>query len=183
VNPVGIRSCYDEGKRCAETLFFDYHRQHRLEIKVARIFNTYGPRMHPGRRARGVELHCAGAEERADHDLRRRAADAVVLLRRRPHRRVRRLHGDARRLHGAAQPRQSQPSSASSSSPNDHRRDRIALEDREEAAAGRRSVAAAADIALARQHLGWEPKVDLAAGLVGPSLFRSMLGRAEPRAS
>ncbi len=47
VNPVGIRSCYDEGKRCAETLFFDYHRQHRLEIKVLRIFNTYGPRMHP----------------------------------------------------------------------------------------------------------------------------------------
>jgi UDP-glucuronate decarboxylase len=47
VNPVGPRSCYDEGKRCAETLFFDYHRQHRLTIKVARIFNTYGPRMHP----------------------------------------------------------------------------------------------------------------------------------------
>lgn len=47
VNPVGIRSCYDEGKRCAETLFFDYWRQHKLEIKVTRIFNTYGPRMHP----------------------------------------------------------------------------------------------------------------------------------------
>ncbi len=47
VNPIGIRSCYDEGKRCAETLFFDYHRQHDLSIKVARIFNTYGPRMHP----------------------------------------------------------------------------------------------------------------------------------------
>jgi UDP-glucuronate decarboxylase len=47
VNPIGIRSCYDEGKRCAETLFFDYHRQHHLRIKVARIFNTYGPRMHP----------------------------------------------------------------------------------------------------------------------------------------
>ena len=47
VNPVGIRSCYDEGKRCAETLFFDYHRQHNLKIKVARIFNTYGPSMHP----------------------------------------------------------------------------------------------------------------------------------------
>jgi UDP-glucuronate decarboxylase len=46
VNPIGIRSCYDEGKRCAETLFFDYHRQHKLDIKVARIFNTYGPRMH-----------------------------------------------------------------------------------------------------------------------------------------
>ncbi len=47
VNPIGIRSCYDEGKRCAETLFFDYWRQHQLRIKVARIFNTYGPRMHP----------------------------------------------------------------------------------------------------------------------------------------
>ena len=47
VNPVGTRACYDEGKRCAETLFFDYHRQYSLDIKVARIFNTYGPRMHP----------------------------------------------------------------------------------------------------------------------------------------
>lgn len=47
VNPIGLRSCYDEGKRCAETLFFDYHRQHGVPIKVARIFNTYGPRMHP----------------------------------------------------------------------------------------------------------------------------------------
>lgn len=47
VNPIGIRSCYDEGKRCAETLFFDYHRQHNIDIKVVRIFNTYGPKMHP----------------------------------------------------------------------------------------------------------------------------------------
>ena len=47
VNPIGIRSCYDEGKRCAETLFFDYHRQHNVNIKIARIFNTYGPQMHP----------------------------------------------------------------------------------------------------------------------------------------
>ncbi len=47
VNPIGLRSCYDEGKRCAETLFFDYHRQHKLKVKVARIFNTYGPKMHP----------------------------------------------------------------------------------------------------------------------------------------
>ena len=47
VNPIGVRSCYDEGKRCAETLFFDYRRQHELDIKVVRIFNTYGPRMHP----------------------------------------------------------------------------------------------------------------------------------------
>ncbi|NCU42565.1 MAG: NAD-dependent epimerase/dehydratase family protein, partial [Candidatus Moranbacteria bacterium] len=48
VNPIGIRSCYDEGKRCAETLFFDYYRQHNLPIRVVRIFNTYGPNMHPG---------------------------------------------------------------------------------------------------------------------------------------
>ena len=47
VNPIGVRSCYDEGKRCAETLFFDYYRQHRVQVKVARIFNTYGPQMHP----------------------------------------------------------------------------------------------------------------------------------------
>ena len=47
VNPIGIRACYDEGKRCAETLFFDYQRQHNVSIKVMRIFNTYGPRMHP----------------------------------------------------------------------------------------------------------------------------------------
>jgi UDP-glucuronate decarboxylase len=47
VNPIGIRSCYDEGKRCAETLFFDYYRQHKVDIKIVRIFNTYGPRMHP----------------------------------------------------------------------------------------------------------------------------------------
>jgi UDP-glucuronate decarboxylase len=47
VNPIGPRACYDEGKRCAETLFFDYHRQHKLNIKIARIFNTYGPSMHP----------------------------------------------------------------------------------------------------------------------------------------
>ena len=47
VNPIGVRSCYDEGKRCAETLFFDYHRQYKLRIKIMRIFNTYGPRMHP----------------------------------------------------------------------------------------------------------------------------------------
>lgn len=77
VNPIGVRSCYDEGKRCAETLFFDYHRQHRLHIKVARIFNTYGPRMHPrdGRvvsnfivqalRGRPVTLYGDGSQTRS----------------------------------------------------------------------------------------------------------------------
>src|SRR5512138_154483 len=77
VNPIGIRSCYDEGKRCAETLFFDYHRQHRLDIRVARIFNTYGPRMHPndGRvvsnfivqalRGEDITLYGTGAQTRS----------------------------------------------------------------------------------------------------------------------
>ena len=83
VNPIGPRSCYDEGKRCAETLFMDYRRQHGLSIKIARIFNTYGPRMHPVGWARGVQLHDAGAFRRADHRVWRRHADALVLLCRR----------------------------------------------------------------------------------------------------
>lgn len=64
VNPIGPRSCYDEGKRCAETLFFDYYRQHKLKIKVARIFNTYGPRMHPcdGRVVSNFILQALGGE-------------------------------------------------------------------------------------------------------------------------
>jgi UDP-glucuronate decarboxylase len=77
VNPIGIRSCYDEGKRCAETLFFDYYRQHKLDIRVARIFNTYGPRMHPndGRvisnfivqalRGRDITLYGDGSQTRS----------------------------------------------------------------------------------------------------------------------
>jgi UDP-glucuronate decarboxylase len=65
VNPIGYRSCYDEGKRCAETLFFDYHRQHRMEIKVVRIFNTYGPRMHPndGRVVSNIVLQALRGED------------------------------------------------------------------------------------------------------------------------
>lgn len=77
VNPIGVRSCYDEGKRCAETLFFDYWRQHGLEIKIVRIFNTYGPRMHPndGRvvsnfivqalRGDGITIHGDGLQTRS----------------------------------------------------------------------------------------------------------------------
>ncbi len=60
VNPIGPRACYDEGKRCAETLFFDYHRQHGIKIKVVRIFNTYGPRMHPND-GRVEQFYCSGA--------------------------------------------------------------------------------------------------------------------------
>jgi len=67
VNPIGIRSCYDEGKRCAETLFFDYHRQHNLKIKVIRIFNTYGPRMHPddGRVNENITIYGDGNQTRS----------------------------------------------------------------------------------------------------------------------
>ena len=81
VNPIGLRACYDEGKRCAETLFFDYHRQHNVDIKVARIFNTYGPRMHPDRRPGRIELHRPGAARRAHNALWRRQPDPVLLLR------------------------------------------------------------------------------------------------------
>ena len=88
VNPIGPRSCYDEGKRCAETLFFDYWRQHRLRIKVARIFNTYGPRMHPndGRVVSNFIVQALLGPRR--HRVRRRSADPFVLLCRRPGRRV-----------------------------------------------------------------------------------------------
>ncbi len=96
VNPIGPRSCYDEGKRCAETLFFDYRRQHNVPIKVVRIFNTYGPHMHPQRRAGGVQFHRPGAEGRADHDLRRGPADPLVLLCRRSRRRADGDDGDRR---------------------------------------------------------------------------------------
>ncbi len=94
VNPIGPRSCYDEGKRCAETLFFDYHRQHALRIKVARIFNTYGPRMHPndGRVVSNFIMQ-ALRNEPITH-LRRRSADALVLLRRRSDRGLHPADGD-----------------------------------------------------------------------------------------
>ena len=75
VNPIGPRACYDEGKRCAETLFFDYHRQHKLRIKVARIFNTYGPRMHPNDGRVVSNFIVQALQGRGHHDLRRRHAD------------------------------------------------------------------------------------------------------------
>ena len=93
VNPIGRRSCYDEGKRCAETLFFDYGRQYRLPIKVARIFNTYGPRMHPQDGRVVSNFIVQALRGRGPHDLWRRPADALVLLRRRPDRRPRPLDG------------------------------------------------------------------------------------------
>ena len=117
VNPIGIRSCYDEGKRCAETLFFDYHRQHKLDIKVARIFNTYGPRMHPNDGRVVSQLHRAGAARRADHHLRRRHADAQLLLRRRPDRRHSSLDGHRSRASPARSTSATRSSSRSASWP------------------------------------------------------------------
>ena len=95
VNPIGPRACYDEGKRCAETLFFDYHRQHRLRIKVARIFNTYGPRMHPNDGRVVSNFIVQALQRRGRSPLRRRQPDARLLLRRRPDRRLRAPDGDA----------------------------------------------------------------------------------------
>ncbi len=127
VNPIGPRACYDEGKRCAETLFFDYHRQHKLQIRVARIFNTYGPRMHPndGRvvsnfivqalKGEPITIYGEGTQTRAFcyvDDL----IEGFVRLMAAPD------DGRARR--------------------EDHRPDRLALPDRAAAAARRRSRAA-----------------------------------------
>ena len=93
VNPIGPRACYDEGKRCAETLFFDYHRQHRVRIKVVRIFNTYGPRMHPNDGRVVSNFIVQALQRRGHHPLRRRRPDALVLLRRRPGRGLRPADG------------------------------------------------------------------------------------------
>ena len=80
VNTIGPRACYDEGKRCAETLFFDYYRQYKLNIKVVRIFNTYGPRMHPNGRSGCVKFCDAGIEWATNYHLWRRQPDSIVLL-------------------------------------------------------------------------------------------------------
>ena len=104
VNPIGSRSCYDEGKRCAETLFFDYYRQHKLDIKVARIFNTYGPRMHPNDGRVVSNFIVQALKGRANHHLWRRQPDPVLLLRRRSDRRLYQTDGQSRGRHRAHQP-------------------------------------------------------------------------------
>ena len=110
VNPIGPRSCYDEGKRCAETLFFDYRRQHELDIKVVRIFNTYGPRMHPNDGRVVSNFIVQALQRRRHHALRRRQADAIVLLRRRSGRRPHPADGSGRRRDRSNQSRQSERS-------------------------------------------------------------------------
>ena len=182
VNPIGIRSCYDEGKRCAETLFFDYHRQHKLDIKVARIFNTYGPRMHPadGRvvsnfivqalKNEPITIYGEGQQTRSFcyvDDL----IDAVVAFM-------------------ATGPEFTGP--VNLGNPNEFRI--LELAERIIAITGSRSTIVRKpmpaddpaqrqpDIALARRQLGWEPKVQLDAGLKKTiEYFESMLGTCATR--
>jgi UDP-glucuronate decarboxylase len=165
VNPIGPRSCYDEGKRCAETLFFDYHRQHRLEIKVARIFNTYGPRMHPsdGRvvsnfivqalKGEPITIYGDGNQTRSfcyvddliEGFIRFMAAPATVPgpinLGNPGEFTMRQLAEMTIEMTGSRSPLTFEPL------PQDDPKQRQP------------------DIALARRHLGWEPSVTLRAGL------------------
>ncbi len=176
VNPIGIRSCYDEGKRCAETLFFDYHRQHHLPIKVARIFNTYGPRMHPedGRvvsnfivqalRGQALTLYGEGGQTRSfcfvddmvEGLLRLMASPeeftGPVNLGNPVETSVRELAERILKLTGSSSPLEFLPLP-----PDDP---------------GRRRP----DISLARRELSWEPKVGLDEGLERTvSYFRALL--------
>ncbi len=142
VNPIGPRACYDEGKRCAETLFFDYHRQHKVQIRVVRIFNTYGPRMHPndGRvvsnfivqalRNEPITLYGDGTQTRAFcyvDDM----IDGLV-----------RNDGRARRHHRPDQSRQPGRNVGRRTGGIDRRADRVPFEDRASPIAGGRSGAA-----------------------------------------
>ena len=151
VNPIGPRGVYDEAKRFAEAMTMAYHRQHGLDVRIVRIFNTYGPRMRPDDGRVVSELPRAGAARRTDHDLRRRLADALVLLRRRRGPRVPRL-ARLRRRRRPMNIGNPTTSSRSSSSPS------WSLEvtgsksrDRASTVAGRRP-----DAAQARHHPGEE---------------------------
>ena len=146
VNPIGPRACYDEGKRCAETLFFDYHRQYGLEIRVGRIFNTYGPRMHPsdGRvvsnfvlqalRGEPITLFGDGSQTRSFcyvDDL----VEAILRL----------MQSDHAEATGPIQPRQSRRVHHPRAGRNGDRDDRLALPNHREAAARERPAAAPAE--------------------------------------
>ena len=181
VNPIGPRSCYDEGKRCAETLFFDYHRQHELDIKVARIFNTYGPRMHPndGRvvsnfivqalRGEPITIYGDGSQTRSFcyvDDL----IDGFICA-----------DGHAPTTSPARSTSATRASSRSASSPNEVieltgstsqiERKPLPADD---------PTQRQPDIALARSSLGWEPKVPLREGLAKTIDYfeGTLLGRA-----
>ena len=166
VNPIGIRSCYDEGKRCAETLFFDYWRQHALPIKVARIFNTYGPRMQPNDGRVVSSFIVQALQGRADHRVRRRRPKPLVLLCRRSRRGDHPADADRRRLHRTDQSRQ--PNSEFTI---------LELAEKVISYTGSRSKLIfkplpqddprqrQPDLSKAKALLNWEPKVALADGL------------------
>jgi len=177
VNPIGPRSCYDEGKRCAETLFFDYHRQHRLRIKVARIFNTYGPHMRPddGRvvsnfivqalSGKPITIYGDGSQTRSFcfvDDL----VDGLIRLMDSPDEvagpvnlgnpgefTMKQLAAEVLRLTGSSSPMEYRPL------PADDPRQRQP------------------DIGLAKKLLGWEPKIPLAQGLVSTVDYFARLQR------
>ncbi len=176
VNPNGPRACYDEGKRCAETLFFDYHRQHRMRIKVARIFNTYGPRMHPndGRvvsnfimaalRGEPITLYGDGSQTRAfcyvsdmiEGFVRLMGTDEAVTgpinLGNPDERSIRELAEEVLRLTGAKSAIEFRPLPADD------------------------PLQRCPDITRAKETLGWEPTVRLADGLEETiAYFRHML--------
>ena len=166
VNCIGLRSCYDEGKRCAETLFFDYHRQHRLNIRVVRIFNTYGPRMHPndGRVVSNFIMQAlTGRDITVFGDG---APDALVLLRGRPDRGHLPHDEQPRRLHRAGQP--GQPATSSPFCELAERvirltgsRSRIVFKPLPADDPTQRRPS----IALAQRELGWQPTIELEEGL------------------
>ena len=165
VNPIGPRACYDEGKRCAETLFFDYHRQHGVAIKVIRIFNTYGPRMHP-RDGRVVSNFIIQALQGDPITLYGSGdADAVVLLCRRPDRRHDPLHGYRRRACRALEPgeprRVHDPRTGRGRDPAD----RFGVEARPRAASDRRPQAAPPGYHPRAGAANWQPAVQLEEGL------------------
>jgi UDP-glucuronate decarboxylase len=184
VNPVGPRSCYDEGKRCAETLFFDYFRQHRLDIKVARIFNTYGPRMHPndGRvvsnfvvqalRGEPITLYGDGTQTRSfcyvddliDGLIRMMGSDGgftgPVNLGSEDEFTIRHLAETIVAMVGSPSRIEYRPL------PQDDPKQRRPA------------------IGLAREQLGWQPRVPLESGLENTiAYFRELLGQAAPRRS
>jgi UDP-glucuronate decarboxylase len=175
VNPIGTRACYDEGKRCAETLFFDYHRQHGVDIKVARIFNTYGPRMHP-RDGRVVSNFITQALSGEDLTIYGDGAQTRSFCY------VDDLIGGILRL-------MDQPSGFTGpvnlGNPNEFTMLELAREVLKLTGAAVRIVhqplpaddprQRRPDIALARETLGWEPQVPLAEGLVHTiAYFRSL---------
>ena len=183
VNPIGRRSCYDEGKRCAETLFFDYYRQHALEIRVVRIFNTYGPRMHPndGRvvsnfivqaiRGDDITIYGDGQQTRSFcyvDDL----IDGFVRMMSNPHGLVGPVNlGNPYEFTMLELARAVIDQAGSRSKliyqplPSDDPKQRQP------------------DIALAREQLGWQPKVQLAEGLVRTiAYFRELIAQGWQRA-